>query len=322
MQQDNLDLAGENNDDFERIPCEICGSNDHYLIASRTDLFLGGDTKFAMHECAECGAIYQFPRPTPQKMADFYPSEYQQYTKGLAEDKWLTRLSRRYGLRKRAQVITNQVSTGKVLDVGCATGDFLSVMRTFEGWDVFGIEPSHSPLKYAREKVGLSVVEGILNVAPFAENSFDAITMWDVLEHVYNPPEVLADVARLLKPGGVFVVNHPNVDSIDRKVFKDMWLGYELPRHLYLFPGELLKGMMAELGFTEVARTCLYGSHAATFSSLMFLVEKRFKNPKIHRLARRMLFNVGARVIFLPYFKVIDYLNKGSNITAVFVKAT
>ncbi|MAT97139.1 MAG: hypothetical protein CL608_08355 [Anaerolineaceae bacterium] len=305
---------------FEWIACEICGSSRHHLVAARTDLFLGGNTLFAMHECEECHVIYQFPRPTPEKMADYYPPYYQQYTKGLVEEKWLTRLSRCYGLRKRAKIITKQVQTGTVLDVGCATGDFLSIMKTFPRWRVYGIEPTHTALTYARQRIGLSVVEGVLNVAPFAENSFDAITMWDVLEHVYDPLDVLKDVARLLKPGGVFVVNHPNIKSIDRKLFGNMWLGYELPRHLYLFPSDLLRDLMAELGLQEVERQCLYGSHAATFSSVMFLIENRFKDPKVQALARKLLFSVVARLLVLPYFKVIDYLKLGSNITAVFVK--
>lgn len=313
-------LLSEDVDTFEWVTCEICGCEERSPIAARTDLFLGGNKLFFMHECEKCHAIYQYPRPTSSRMDRYYPSDYQQYTKALAEDKWFARFSRRYGLRKRGQIITKWVRTGSILDVGCATGDFLSVMQTFNGWRVYGIEPSHSALKYARQQVGLDVTEGVLNIAPFGDQSFDAITMWDVLEHVYNPKKVLQDVARLLKPEGVFVVNHPNIDSIDRKLFGDMWLGYELPRHLYLFPGDLLKSLMADLGFKEVERRCVYGSHAATFSSIMFLVEKRFKHPRMRWLIRKLFFNLASRLLFLPYFKVIDYLNLGSNITAVFVK--
>ncbi len=323
MQQENLPLDTDipkRLSSFEWIACEICGSDKHHLVAARTDLFLGGDTLFSMHSCENCQAIYQFPRPTPKKMGDYYPPDYQQYTKALAEDKPISRMIRKYGLRKRAQVVSKQVRQGAILDVGCATGDFLSVMREFPGWRVFGIEPTPSALRYARQKVGLPVVEGVLNVAPFADSSFDAITMWDVLEHVYNPRQVLEDIVRLLKVGGIFVVNHPNIDSVDRKIFGDMWLGYELPRHLYLFPGDLLKELMAELGFEEVERRCLYGSHAATFSSVMFLVEKRFKDTRVRQIARKLLFNIITRLFCLPYFKVIDHFNWGSNITAVFVK--
>ena len=307
---------------FERIKCEICGSGKHHPIVSRTDLFLGGDVIFAMQECEKCQAIYQNPRPKPEKMKDYYPPDYQQYTKSLSEESSLTRFLRRYGLLKRGQIITKQVSQGKILDVGGATGDFLSIMREFPGWQTYGIEPTHSALRYAKSKVGLDVTEGVLNVAPFADESFDAITMWDVLEHVYDPGKVLKDVARLLKVGGVFIVNHPNLDSIDRKIFGDLWLGYELPRHLYLFPSNLLKKLMTQFGFEEIRRQCLYGSHAATFSSAMFWVEKTFASPTIHRLARKLLFNVITRLLFLPYFKVIDHFNWGSNITAVFVKTS
>ena len=307
---------------FEWIACEICGSEEHHLVATRTDRFLGGNTLFCMHECENCATVYQFPRPKQAKMGDYYPPEYQQYTKDLSEEKWYKRLSRIYGLRKRTRIITKYLSGGTVLDVGCATGDFLSVMKDVPGWNGIGIEPSHTALKYAKEKARLSVVEGGLNGAPFAKHSFEAITMWDVLEHVYDPRQVLNEVARLLKPDGIFVVNHPNLDSIDRRLFGNLWLGYELPRHLYLFPGELLKKLMAELGFEEVERNCLYGSHAATFSSVMFYIEERLQSPKICWLFRKVLFSFVSRIFFLPYFKLIDYLNLGSNITAVFIKKT
>lgn len=58
---------------FEWIACEICGSEEHHLVATRTDRFLGGNTLFCMHECENCATVYQFPRPKQAKMGDYYP---------------------------------------------------------------------------------------------------------------------------------------------------------------------------------------------------------------------------------------------------------
>lgn len=303
---------------FEATACEICGSQARTLVATRADLFLGGTQHYTMYECHGCGAIYQHPRPTRQSIRSFYPDEYPQYTAELATEHWLKRLDRRYGLRKRCRVVTRHVPHGRLLDVGCATGDFLSEMKLQPGWSVVGVEPNPSAAARAQRATGVPVISAVLNEAPFADASFDAITMWDVLEHVHDPLVILDTVARLLRPGGVFVVNHPNTASIDRRVFGRYWLGYELPRHLYLYPGELLRRLMEERGFIEVERRCVYGSYAASSTSLVLMSVDHLGQNRITNLIRTIVYSKLLRLLFLPYFKIIDSQGLGSNITAVF----
>lgn len=313
-------MARDTVPEMEARPCELCGSDRWRPVAARTDLFLGGDTLFSMVECQGCGAVYQHPRPTPAAMEQFYPSEYQQYTPGVHTESRLRRIDRRYGLRKRCAIVTRHVRSGRLLDVGCATGDFLSEMKRQPGWTVAGIEPSQYAARYAHEQVGVPVVNGVLNDAPFGDASFDAITMWDVLEHVYDPRTVIAEAVRLLRPGGVLVVNHPNLDSIDRALFGRLWLGYELPRHLYLYPTDTLRRLMGEHGLYEVERRCLYGSHAATATSLKLVAQMTAVGRRHQALVHRILFNKLLRVASLPYFFVVDRALRGSNITVVFQK--
>ncbi|MFQ5399223.1 MAG: class I SAM-dependent methyltransferase [Anaerolineae bacterium] len=305
---------------FELVPCEICGHDERKLVVSRTDLFLGGNNVFYMHKCLGCGVVYQYPRPTPRKMADFYPPDYLQYTRSIRHERGWERFFRRYGLRKRGKVISQYFTQGSLLDVGCATGDFLSEMCLQPGWQIVGIEPGHTAVVYAHNEVGLDVVEGFLNDAPFARQTFDVITMWDVLEHVYDPRTVIRQAAYLIKPGGILVVNHPNLDSIDRRLFGNLWLGYELPRHLYLFPTDLLRRLMADVGFEEVRRECLYGSHAATSSSFMFVVERWLGTGRLSKIIRKLLFSKVVRILLIPYFKFVDHRLLGSNVTVIFQK--
>jgi SAM-dependent methyltransferase len=191
-------------------------------------------------------------------------------------------------------------------------------MKRQPGWTVMGIEPSPVAARYVRAEVGVDVVQSVLNDAPFAPASFDAITMWDVLEHVYNPRAVLAQVARLLRPGGVFVVNHPNLDSIDRQLFGTFWAGYELPRHLYLFPTDLLRQLMAEYGLQEMERRCLYGSHAASATSLWFMAVSYWGRGRASQVVRRLAGSKLCRLMAIPYFQQIDRRALGSNVTVVF----
>jgi SAM-dependent methyltransferase len=142
--------------------------------------------------------------------------------------------------------------------------------------------------------------------------------MWDVLEHVYRPREVIAEAARILRPGGVLVVNHPNTDSIDRHLFARLWVGYELPRHLYLYPPEMLRRLMAEYGLREIERVCFYGSHAAAVDSLIYLFEQYVGRGWASRSLRKVLRSLPVRVAAVPYFALTDRLGRGSNVTAVF----
>ncbi|WP_420629795.1 class I SAM-dependent methyltransferase [Candidatus Leptofilum sp.] len=305
---------------FEETACEICGQSSRKVVAKRTDLLLGGQDIYFMCECQECESLYLTPRPTPSRMAEFYPDEYQPYTVGVHAESFLNRYVRRYGLKKRYKIIEKYVKQGDLLDVGCATGDFLAEVTLQSGWQVVGIETSVSAVRYAREQVGLNVLVSTLNQASFPKESFDVITMWDVLEHVYDPCVVLDEVGRLLRPGGIFVVNHPNLDSIDRYLFGRFWAGFELPRHLYLFPTKLLNDLMEQRNFRQVERNCLYGSHAGTSTSLRFYIQYVFGSGVLSKIFTRIALSKVARILSVPYFKVIDALKMGSNVTAVFQK--
>ncbi len=110
------------------------------------------------------------------------------------------------GLRKLVALLPER---GRLLDVGCGVGAFLSLART-HGWDVRGVDISSFASRYAREQVGVEVDEGTLEGAAYAEGSFDVVTLWDSIEHVADPPAVLREVRRILKPGGYVMLNTPN----------------------------------------------------------------------------------------------------------------
>lgn len=306
---------------MEYPSCEICGAHDPQPIAQRTDFLLGGDTVYTMCRCGGCGVLYQYPRPTEATMGQHYPSDtsYPAYRPGLDADPPLRRFSRQAVLRRRCALVQRYVQKGRLLDVGCATGDFLSEMRRQPGWSVVGVEPSPPASRYAAEKVGPSIFRGTLNDAPFPDGAFDAVTMWDVLEHVYRPREVIAEVARILRPGGVFVVSHPNIRSIDRQLFGSVWVGYDLPRHTYLYPLELLRQIMAEYHIREVKRTCLYGSHSVLADNLTYLAGNwGWPYQRIGQALR----SLPVRLCATPYIFTLDRLLLGGNVTSVFVRHT
>jgi SAM-dependent methyltransferase len=152
--------------------------------------------------------------------------------------------------RDRKAALTPHKQSGSVLDLGCSSGAFLEAIRG-EGWHLNGIEMSSDCAKIAEATTGAQVFVGDILEAPFARESFDVITCFDVLEHVYEPRRVMTKVAEWLKPDGIFYVLVPNIDSAEARMFRSYWHGLELPRHLFHYSPASLK-FLAEMSSLRV----------------------------------------------------------------------
>jgi 2-polyprenyl-3-methyl-5-hydroxy-6-metoxy-1,4-benzoquinol methylase len=139
-----------------------------------------------------------------------------------------------------------------LLDVGCGSGQFLALAQS-AGWRVTGLDPDPKAVETARSK-GLDVqLGGIENLAQISD-CFDAITVSHVIEHAYNPHELLSSCYRLLKQSGYFWIETPNIDSFGHFEFKANWRGLEPPRHLQLLSWPFLQRMLNEIGFNQVTK--------------------------------------------------------------------
>ena len=185
-----------------------------------------------------------------------------------------------------------------MLDVGCATGIFLDGMRSL-GWQAQGVEPSQVAADYAQQRFGLDVFQGRLEDAGFADASFDAVTLWDVLEHVHEPRQVLDEIARILRPGGVLVLSLPNPDSLEARLIGRFWLGWDLPRHLNLFRPILLGAHLAKRGLpVERIRSFTAGYPVLVMSIESWLKHAGYPAGAIGRLLRA----IPLRVLAMPYY--------------------
>jgi SAM-dependent methyltransferase len=141
----------------------------------------------------------------------------------------------------------NGEERGKLLDVGCGNGQFLAEMRDL-GWEVFGVEPDRDAVKIARECFGLCVHEGLLEENTFPDNTFQAITMNHVIEHLVDPIRTLKECNRMLKSDGKLIIRTPNIKSFGLWKFGQAWLHLDPPRHLYLFSPLTLKRFVEGAG--------------------------------------------------------------------------
>lgn len=173
---------------------------------------------------------------------------------------------------------------GRLLDVGCGSGAFLALMRDL-GWMVQGIELDGRAAALARQQFNLDVAEGPLEQAGFADNSFDAVNVSHVVEHVYDPGRLLRECRRVLRPAGKLIVTTPNINSMGHRVFRDAWRGLEPPRHLYVFSPDALKHCVFGLGFrVEKITTITRGARGIWYASR--LIQKMSRDGQARNSVR------------------------------------
>ncbi len=232
---------------MEWTNCNLCGSDRTELYREGHDRQLGGSERFCLVRCLQCGLIYLNPRPCRDEIARYYPADYEPFTRlSRHQGGRLARWSYRRYLDKRCARLPK--IPGHLLDVGCATGDFLARARE-HGWQVQGVEPSQAAAEAARRQYDLDVFAGDLSQAHFPDGHFDAVTMWDVLEHVYDPRAELSEIHRIVKAGGLLLIELPNMHSFDAALFGPYWIGLDMPRHLHLFPPAALDALLEQTGF-------------------------------------------------------------------------
>jgi 2-polyprenyl-3-methyl-5-hydroxy-6-metoxy-1,4-benzoquinol methylase len=175
-----------------------------------------------------------------------------------------------------------------MLDVGCAAGYFLNAARLH--FDPVGIEPSRKAADFARSQLKLNVQQGALAEAAFADNSFDVVTLSDVIEHLPDPAAELREIHRITRPGGLLYVMTPNIASLAARLLGSKWWGLR-PAHVYYFSPATLSDMVRKAGFDVVSvktygrvfRTAYWASRLKNYSSWVTrLINAGIHSARIH----------------------------------------
>jgi 2-polyprenyl-3-methyl-5-hydroxy-6-metoxy-1,4-benzoquinol methylase len=225
--------------------CPICGGGQLVDSLSAPDRFHLRKQMYHLLRCESCSGVWLENPPKPEEMGSHYTEDYHKAIvlagEGSAASRW----------KDQVKLISEYKPGGAILDIGCSSGGFLSTMKG-PAWELYGIEMEESTAERARATTGARVFVGDAVQAPFLPGSFDVITCFDVLEHVYSPRQFLTKALEWLKPGGIFYAMMPNIDSWEARLFGGHWFGLELPRHITHFSPRSLRHLMTELGFEEV----------------------------------------------------------------------
>jgi len=187
---------------WELVDCILCKSNDFKEICSYDHI--------KIVKCKTCGLIYRNPRFKENLNREFYSYDYYGSYKDTEERVSLARgCLFRNALDRLHKKITSD-SKKTLLDVGCGQGHFLKLAKDLS-WEVEGVELSKAACEYAKEKFDIDIKNKDLREVNFPDCYFDTITLWNVLDHLLYPIDILREIYRVLKPEGILVIRVPNV---------------------------------------------------------------------------------------------------------------
>ena len=236
------------------IVCDLCGSDKarHILDSPNLD--------GPLMRCSVCGLYYVGSRRSQlafgKESPEIVVERVRQANCGfqnlrLEEEHRLALLNARW----RLEIIRGFCSSGRLLEVGCARGDFLSVSREF--FDVYGVEPNPELAEGARHIAPIH--EGVVETLPGED--FDVAVSFHVIEHVDSPKRFMHAMAQRVRPGGFVVIETPNIESIPFQLFRSRWREF-IPEHYYFFSPKTIQQLM-EGGGLQVERVLHIGKYAS-----------------------------------------------------------
>ncbi len=232
---------------LENINCPVCGSAEHKLVFKARDLRLKtcGEA-FCVVACVNCGFLFLNPRPVKEDAIKFYPVDFNMETPTLIHR--LLSVSLSAIKNSIVSKLKKYKKEGTLLDIGCGSGSFLSLMQE-QGYDVLGCELNPNSKKFAPKSLDGRIIYKKLPECNFLAKSFDIVTMIQSLEHVHEVDRLFLEIKRIIKDDGIIYIYVPNSDFFESAFFGPYYFNLEVPRHLYYFTRKSMKGFLQNHGF-------------------------------------------------------------------------
>ncbi len=256
--------------------CPICNSNNIQEQLSAKDHTVSQQT-FSIWHCNACTARFTQDVPAQDAIGAYYASEnyisHSDTKKGIINSLYHLVRKRTLGAKRRLVINTTGIIKGAILDIGCGTGAFLNTMKEAE-WSITGLEPDAIARAKAAELYNIHPQEPgkLFELAPA---SFNAITMWHVLEHVHELHAYIRQIENLLAPTGKAFIAVPNYTSKDADIYKEHWAAYDVPRHLYHFSPQSMETLLGQHGLKLITVKPMWFD-----SFYVSMLSEQYKNGK------------------------------------------
>lgn len=278
--------------------CPLCQSKNikPFLKRKEKDLMI----------CLECNLVFVHPFPSKKEVEKIYTQE--EFIKRASNDptkagfsiylKEETLIRKRF--KRRVALIKKFKKKGKLLDIGCSTGFFLSEAQK-AGYDVYGIDIMDFAVDFCRKRGLKNVFKGTLEKVKLPREKFDIIVAMEILEHLWDPKVFLKKVSQLLNQEGILLVSVPNRKSLGARLMGKFWVGYHNYQHLFIFEPETMKRLFSQYGFKVVK-----AEYEEVYWGFLDVIVERaghyysYKTVKIVRVLTKILGLLGISKIPVP----------------------
>jgi SAM-dependent methyltransferase len=219
--------------------------------------------EFSFLRCLRCGSIVLHPFPKDEDLESFYPESYrvrrpssdENLASKLQSVIWKMLFLPVYRSDVKAVMQMTGMEKGRLLEIGCSSGYHLREFVERGEYEIHGLDVDKHAVDHARKDLGPHIRNIPLHAADFPSNTFDIVILFNVLEHLVKPAEMLREVRRILKGGGYLVIKTQFIDSLQGRIFGSRWMIVnEAPRHVLLPSAEGMRALFHRTGFETANR--------------------------------------------------------------------
>ena len=296
------------------MKCIVCGKNSWNNPFSAQDRMFELPGKFFIYRCRHCGLLRVAPKLTSSQLAAYYPpKKYYSYQHSYSPGvfwrlrtflvKRNTIFSKMLNVVIHVPAIPEGRSPGKIMDIGCGSGDTLSLLRDI-GWETYGLDIDKQAVVIAHRNNLSNVKHGsYTSLRTYPDGFFDVIRLYHVIEHLDDPQLLLRLAHKKLKKGGELIIGTPNADSLLAKTAGTYWYNLDSPRHLFIFSPGTLGRLLTDNTFSV---------ESLDFSSIGGIVGtvQYFFTEKLG-LKRKFIYNAWAIILMYPLERILDWCGAG-----------
>ncbi len=257
--------------------CPLCGGQEFVPLLRARDFHYGNPGEYTQAQCTQCRLAFLDPMYDELELATFYPKTYYAFTDLFSVSNQVYSFKQKVwrfaGRREFPTKDPKFERPGRMLDIGCGSGWFISKMRA-QGWDVTGVEPNVAAANFGKSEQGLNIFPGSLVDAKFPTGSFDYVRMNHSLEHIECPNQVLDEAYRILADNGKLMIGVPNRDSFNARVFGRYWHHLALPVHTFSYSVQTLSRMLSKHNF-DVERVAFNTNPTPLLESIQMYLNRK-----------------------------------------------